>query len=84
MRRASFTVVAKGGILYDANHLSITNHYDNGVGAESVVNFICSGAMMTIRADEVAEIIFHSNGAQHCGECDRSIGSVVGFGIHSN
>lgn len=89
MRRSTFTIITKLGangvaISYDANHLSITSRVDNDGKAGSVVNFICSGGMKSLWAEEIAEVVFHPTGACHCSECDQSIASVVGFGIHAN
>ena len=89
MQRASFTITTKLGanrvaIIYDANHISISNRVDNDGKAGSVVNFICSGSMKSLWAEEIEGIVFHPTGAYHCGECDQSIANVVGFGIHAN
>jgi hypothetical protein len=85
MKRAAILVVAKNGISYDANHLSIYMDHDFSEfesGAFSVLTFQCSGRLMTLRADEVERIEWNEASAQWCSECDGSLHNIIGVGCH--
>lgn len=82
MKRATFTIVTEK-TRFDASAIFITREADNE-GSWSVINFICSGSMQSLRADEVKAIEFWRNDASWCGACDGDISQYVGKGIHAN
>lgn len=82
MKRATFTIVTEK-TRYDADTIFISSSADEG-GMYSVVNFICSGNLQSVRADEVKAIEFWRNSAGWCGHCDGDISQYVGKGIHAN
>jgi hypothetical protein len=81
MQRAHFTVITKDGTRWDANHLSIAR--DTTIGAVSILHFFCSGQHMERNVQDITTIEFAPTGASWCSECDASIASIAGDGIHA-
>lgn len=74
LEMASFTVVTKKGVRYGANNLQITLSHSPKSWA-SVLNFLCSGTLISIPAEEVDHIEWRESGRQHCDMCDERLTS---------
>ena len=76
---ATFTVVTKAGVRYDADHL--TAHLRD-FDLWPMLSFICSGRLNTMDAYEVERVEYHAPNPEVtsvCNRCDQHLMGEVGI-----